>query len=404
MIFDSVFNKKSKVTLLLDIGNGSISSALAIYKGKDAPYIIYSSILPISLNLLSDISSISSHVEKYLDLAITDTLKNAFEDSYFKKNKLPKIVNSALVSFSSPWFSMKSKEININKDKEFLITESFLKDVLDKEAGKFLEETSSSDDILHKGENFYVEKAVTSTKINGYYLINSLGKKTKSLDMYLYMSLVLNDMVNIVRKSISNHTRLSNSEIYLHTFPFISFSISNFMFPTTSNYLLMDITSEITDFTLVKDKTIISSASFPIGRNFVIRQISKVFDVSFEIAESFLHMFTNKKTDSNMTERIVDILSDVEKEWSIYLEDALLRLSPTMFLPTTIYITAEKDVVPLYVDFLNLSKSDNTSNFRKNIQTIHLSKDLLNKLCKFKPNIKQSEFIGMLALFNKFMY
>lgn len=404
MIFDSVFNKKSKVTLLLDIGNGSVSSALAIYKGKDIPYIIYSNTLPIYLDLESDIKSISANVEKNLDASILKTLTSAFNDPYFKKNKISKTVDNALVSFSSPWFAMKSKEVDINKDKEFVITESFLKNVLDKETEKFLEETSSSDDVLHKGNNFYVEKAITSTKINGYYLINSLGKKTKSLNMYLYMSLVLNDMVNMVRKTIGTHTHLSDSEIYLHTFPFISFSVSNIMFPAKSSYLLMDITSEITDFTLVKDKTIISTASFPIGRNFIIRQISKVFDVSFEIAESFLHMFINKKTDSNVTERIVDILSDIEKEWSIYLEDALLRLSPSMLLPTTIYMTAEEDVIPLYVDFFSLSKSDNTSNFRKNIQTIHLSKDLVNKLCKFKPNIKQNEFIGILALFNKFIY
>jgi hypothetical protein len=115
-------------------------------------------------------------------------------------------------------------------------------------------------------------------------------------------------------------------------------------------------------------------------------------------------MFINKKADSNMTERIIDILSDIEKEWSIFLEDTLLKLSPTMSLPTTIYITAEKDIVPLYLDFFKLSKSDNTSNFRKNLQTIHLSKDLINKLCKFKGNIKQDEFIGIISLFNKLMY
>jgi len=402
MFLKNLFSKKDEISLLIDIGNGTISVASAIYKGNSSPYILTNTIFPISISLDSDLGTIVSSFEKMLNRVIVESIKKTFTSQYFNKKKHNKRVDNVLVSFSSPWFLSKTKEINITKDKEFIVTSNFLKSVLEKEAEVFVSEVSSSDEFFHKGQNSYIEKAVTRTKVNGYFVENSIGKKTKNLELSIYMSLVLEEMVSSVNKIIKTHIHLEEKDIYIHTFPFVSFNVLGFLYPKTVNYILMDITSEMTCFALVNNGTIVSTSSFPIGRNFIIKQISKVFGVSFEIAESFMHMFNKKKTDTNMTERMVDIFSDIEKEWAIYLEDSLIKLSPEMLLPTDLYITSEEDVAPIYMDFFNLSKNDSTSDFRKNLNKIGLSRDLLNRLVSFKSDAKHSEFIAILSLYHKY--
>ena len=66
--------------------------------------------------------------------------------------------------------------------------------------------------------------------------------------------------------------------------------------------------------------------------------------------------------------KIEEIFADVEKEWSIYLENGLSDLSPQFILPGNVYLTCDSDVENIYTNFLKLSKTDETAMFRKNIE------------------------------------
>ena len=99
-----------------------------------------------------------------------------------------------------------------------------------------------------------------------------------------------------------------------------------------------------------------------------------------------------------------EILLNIEKEWAVYFENAILELSPEMSMPSRVYITADSDIVSLYIDFLKLAKTDATSLFRKNMDLVQINQEILKPYYKNESVTQVDEFVALLAIFyNKIM-
>ena len=308
-----------------------------------------------------------------------------------------KKIEKVLVTFSSPWFALKTKHINLVQQNYFLITKDFLDDIIEKEK-KVFEKLLSGEDSPNKSFEI-VEKSIVHTKINGYEMSNSLGRKTKNFDAYLCLSVVGKSTIDIVHNAILKNSHIPADMVSIHTFPVVSFIVVRDIFSANSDFIIMDITGEVTDLTLVEDNVVIKSISMPSGRNFIIRQIAKKLDLSAEIAESNLHLYAEGKLDEKTKIQIQTILLDVEKEWSIYLESAIQEFSSQKNIPSTVYLTVDSDVAPIYKDFLSLVKTDSTAEFRKNMNLIHINKETLSHFYETQMEVEVNEFMAILAVF-----
>ncbi|MCX6701959.1 MAG: hypothetical protein NTX96_02060 [Candidatus Zambryskibacteria bacterium] len=291
------------------------------------------------------------------------------------------------------------------KDTPFVITRKFIDDIVSKEEELFKKDLLENYPEDVKNQFDVIEKSVIHTRINGYIVNDSIGRKTRVFDANIFMSAIVKDVRERIINIVLKHTHISPGKILMHTFPLVLFSTIRDNFTNDSDFILMDITSEITDVALVSDDVITKTNSFPFGRNSIIRQIAKVFNVSLEIAESTLHMYMSSKVDDTTRLLMQNLFNDMEKEWEIYFKDMLLALSPNIILPKDVYITADSDVAPIFVDFLKLPKKDITTNFRKNINITHVSKDLLSPFYTNDSKMQEDEFITILAIFyNKLLF
>ncbi|MFZ2620919.1 MAG: hypothetical protein WAX85_02640 [Minisyncoccia bacterium] len=394
-MFDFSKNKNEEISLLIDIGNGSIGGAFVLFKERSVPKILYNVRLPFAIVDSIDSSKLLSNMESLLE----ETLSNLFKKSLLHKDweEGSKKISSVLVSFSSPWFISKTKNIHIKEDKPFIISRKFLDNILEKEErsfkGELIEGKASMDQFN------IIEKSIVHTKINGYALDKSIGKKTDTFDLTVYMGVIPVTVYNKVNTKISEYIHIPPEKIIIHTFPLISFTVLRDIYPDSDDFMIMDVTGEVTELTLVKDNSITQTISFPSGRNFVIRQIAKTFNVPPEIAESTLHLFNSNKTDESTSEMMKEILTNIEKEWAIYFEDTLLKFISFTPLPKILYMTSEQDISKLFLDFLKLSKADSTSDYRKNIEPIYIDQEKLESLCQKNKTTMSDEFITILSVF-----
>lgn len=396
MSFLSFLSKKTdEVSLLLDIGNGSITGAVVLFRKNQKPEFLYSLEVPFIIPEKPNISKLVEEMSGLLQTLLDETMKQGWRHSYWR-NKTKKI-DGCLVSFSSPWFVSKTKHIELSNSTPFVITKDFIDDIVKKEEESFKKELISTEDNNDTFE--VIEKSVVHTKINGYTLENTLGKKTKSLDAFLYMSIVSSSIISKVKSMIFKNTHISNEKILIHTFPLVSFTVIRDVYSASSDFIIIDITAEVTDITLVQNDVIKKSVSIPSGRNFVIRQIMKSFGVASEIAESTLSLYVQGRLNSEDQEKIEAVFVDVEKEWSIYLENGLIELSPEMILPGNVYLTADEDVSDIYLKFLKLSKTDSTAMFRKGLNLTHVSMENTSSFYNADTTIRTNEFAVILAIF-----
>ncbi len=392
MSFFSFFrSNKEKVCLLLDIGNGSITGALVLFKPKEKPLFLCTSESRFNIPDVPNSSKLVDDVTVLLNSLIENLIKNGLKHKYWIGKKF-KVVES-LVVFSSPWFISKTKHLILSKETPFIISPRFIDGIVENEEKVFLAE------LGEEAEFEMVEKSVVHTRINGYNLDNSLGKKTKNLDAYLHIALVSRGVIDRINTVIQRNIHIPREKISIHTFPLISFTVIRDVFSAISDFLIMDITAEVTDLTLIQEDVIKGSVSIPSGKNFILRQIAKAFDVTFEIAESILHLFFENKLDEQGVLKMEDVIVNVEKEWSIYLENGLSELSLEMTLPSNVYLTSDIDVADIYKDFLKLSKTDSTAIFRKNLNMTYIDKEKMESFYLADESLNVNVFIAILAVF-----
>jgi hypothetical protein len=132
--------------------------------------------------------------------------------------------------------------------------------------------------------------------------------------------------------------------------------------------------------------------------------IIKNFDVSFEIAESMLHMFIEDKSDETVNEKIHELLNLIEPEWAIYLENGLQEISPSLNLPSNMFLMASADVAHIYSEFIKLPKTDSTSNFRKALNLNIIDENSVAKFYENESGMNVNEFVVFGALFYKKIY
>ncbi|TSC70752.1 MAG: Uncharacterized protein CEO12_128 [Parcubacteria group bacterium Gr01-1014_46] len=393
-MFSFLSSNKEEVAILIDIGNGTTTGALVVFEKDQKPRFIYIAKKFFATTEKLDAVKLEMEMNSLLEEMLSDLIKRGSEHKYWKSKD--KEISRILISFSSPWFLSKTKNIHLDSEKEFVITDGFLDSIVQKEEFILKNELKNED----SGEPFeIIEKSIVHSKINGYTLDSTLNKSTKSFDASLYMSVVSSVFINKIYNTLYKYTHIPQDRILINTFPLISFSVIRDLFTKESSFILLDVTGEVTDITLVKGDIITETVTIPSGRNFVIRQIAKTFNVSTEIAGSTLRLYLSKKLEDTMMSKMLDAIVSIEKEWSIYLENALTELSPEMNLPNSIYLTADTDVADLYIDFLNMPKNDTTNVFRKNVKINHIN---LEKTATFYQNdsgFLLDEFIVLIALF-----
>ena len=133
-------NKKEEVSLIIDIGNGSITSSLVLFTKGLKPEFLYVNSATFLIRDEPNVSKLVTDMKSVLEDLLNVLMKKGFTHRYWNTNS--KNISKALVSFSSPWFVSKTKHINLRQDTPFVITKSFLDDVLKKEGLIFKKELS----------------------------------------------------------------------------------------------------------------------------------------------------------------------------------------------------------------------------------------------------------------------
>ena len=390
------FLEKENVSLLINIGNGGINVSFVSFVKNQIPKFLYSINAPY-VGEKANTSKLSDSMSLLLDSLLKTAIKRGWSNAFWsnKNKKFSHIV----ISFSSPWLILKSKDIHLSQDIPFIITKKFINDITIKEAGLFKKELLKNNPEDTGGGFEIIEKSIIHTKINGYTINDVIGRKTKSLDVSLYISAISENIKKKISDIVLGHTHTDRENILMHSFPLVLFSTIRDNLEEDSDFVLMNISSEITDIILINNHVIKSVESFPFGKNTIVRRLAKFFKVSLEIAESQLTMYMSKKVDDSTFDSIQNLLEDLEKEWSIYLEDTLLTLSPEMVLPKKIYIVTNNEVSSIFIDFLKLPKTDTTSNFRKHLEIVHMDESILSKFYQNNFKTPVNESLVILATF-----
>lgn len=334
-------SKKEKLVAIFDIGSGSVGGALVqMPNDKDGlPTIVSSTRVEIVERKEIDFNLFL----KDMNLALGFAARNIYNS---KKGAPDEIV----CVLASPWYISETRLIKMTKDSPFTFTTKVVDELLAKEI--------SSLDSLYKSKYGdtdslpeVIEHPVVGVSLNGYHVNDPLGKKTRSIEMNMVISLSPKVCLDAIKETISknfHHTKVSFSSFMLASFISVRDRYMN-----NDSYLIMDIGGEVTDIGIVSKGILKDSLSFPYGRKTVFRKICRQMNIELRDTYELFSLYTKNTLSEKQKDKFLPVLKSIEEAWGSSFRECISTLPKALTLPNISFITIDPDVKDWFVDVMN---------------------------------------------------
>lgn len=367
----SKFKEEKELVLVFDIGSSSVGGALFEIQKSKIPKIILSIREPIIFENKID-------TNKFLFLTIK-SLETIASRICLKSVHKPSKIFCVL---SSPFYASATRIIKLEKNISFLFTPQLADDLIKKEINLFKEEyLKKFSDVDNKIR--LIELKNIKIMLNGYETSNPLDKKAKTLEMIIFISMSGEFILKEIEKTIFKHFHSKN--INFSSFIMASFSVARDIFAHQDNFILVDISGEMTDVSIIKKNILTNSISYPLGRNFFIRNIANSLNYTLSEAKSIFSLYKDEHASETALKRLEPIMSKLKKEWLDAFQKSLINISDDFSVPSNIFITVDSD---LFNFFSKIIKNEQFSQYNlteSEFKIIFLDSKALHNFVSFKP-------------------
>lgn len=336
--------KKEQLVALFGVGSGSVGGALIKFEQDQNhnwfPTIIAEERTYIPFQKEFDYSGFFKDIQ----LAIKITA----EKIYNRKKGVP---SSIFCTLTSPWYVSETRRINYQESSVFSVSQNIMDSVIVKELERIQKSYEEKYKVLGTTP-FIIENMVLQTTLNGYHIDNPMGMKASNMSINLFLSICPTLLIENIKEIISKifHTSI---EVKFHSFILMMLIIAREKFPEQDSYFLMDVNAEITDIGIVTDGVLVANISFPMGKSYVIRQISKLLNKSEQESRVLFNLYVNGTISSSDKIKLEPVLVSVRDEWTKLLKNSLDSLPQTIAISPNILLIADTDTISFFSTFLS---------------------------------------------------
>lgn len=326
--FQKKKHKEDETNIIFILESGLVSSAIVKNESNLPPHFLFSS--ENSLIFQQEVDP-----DKLTDIALAG-LKSSAEK--ISKEGLPVSVRkmssknpNICIFFGSPWYVSTLNNTTINKEKPFLIKEKMIEEAAEK--------AFSSDP-----STYVIEHNILGVKSNGYDIENPIGRHANVLEIKSFANSVSKKVIEKVEEIM--HSSFPNSKIRF-------FTIAQALFPVAKeliekkDFILFVPEYETSEVILIRNNTIEASVSIPFGKHTPLRAITEKLEKGRENAESILHLFLSNELEEGMKNKVAEIIKIAEEDFQESIQNALWKLSSTIFFPRDVVISDADNISKL---------------------------------------------------------
>lgn len=321
------------VSLICYIGNGIVKGSVVLNEKNKLPTILATRVRELPYQEFVDRKHLESRVMSEFTSLITDIKFKDLAGAKFR---------DACVILSSPWYVSKTKTVKIDHEKPFEITEKIINDAIASAALEYSEKPKEGVTIL--------EKNVSKYYLNGYPTNVPLKKTAQRVEMSVFLSFCETKTVDLIKQTMLSHLNIHDTQI--HSQSLAAFAAVQETWKDLANYVLTDISSQLTELMIVRQETLAEAASFPLGKQYVLKELGSIFNTSGDVSRSLLEMYHKGTIEPSLKSKVEEAISMVKKEWLKPFTNALSEMSAGSSLPSRFILFAPKDAEWLFADFI----------------------------------------------------
>lgn len=248
----------------------------------------------------------------------------------------------ATVILSSPWYISETAVIKMKEQKPFLVTPQLIDGAKENIVKAYRDS--------HKIDIIVLEQKMIKILLNGYPVTDPSKKKVTSLDLNIFTSFARKSSIEGIQSVIDQYFHVK--EIHINSQSLAAFTVIGNLWQDMNQYIITDITSQLTELVSVRKGILSEAASIPKGKQYLAKTISENLGVSSEVSESLLKMRNTGHIEEALKAKVDTALGLAKKEWLTDFSDALRVMSASSSLPSTFVLFAPKDVTTIFAEFI----------------------------------------------------
>ena len=382
------FLKRTKTTqpvVIFDIGSASIGGAVVFFD-KEVPHISYCTRIQLPFQEKADEKRLLPQVEEVLAQVADEVQKNGLQP----KDGQSIVPQEIVCIFSSLWSNTQATSASFEHKKSFVVTDRIMDNLL--------AQIHKSNKEEKKGTVKIIEEIIINSVLNGYPTHSPLGKKAQHINVTFLESTITEALYSKIHDVI-NKVFSPDIPLLLRSFTLASFSVTRDMFEDIRDFLLVDVTGEVTEISVVHDSTLEDTLSFPYGRNTIVRDIAKkTKSVPEDVLARIKIAFTNDKSVSGSS--IEDVIFEEEKQWADMFGRACGELSSeTKPLPQRVFLISDHNYEDWFRKMIERVDFSQFTATREAFQVEMLIGEKMERTCTFNNKVIPDSFIVVDSLF-----
>lgn len=372
--------------VIVDIGSGSLAASIVLSnRAQKLPEILYTyrEFMPIkSTNTPVAHARAMRHA---LFSAMSALEQKGMR--VLQKHSRSMRVKRILVSCTAPWSEVATQILHFAQDTPFVVTRRMIDEMI-------LHAYSTEGEyakILEDAGRHIVEKAIINTALNGYSVHDPYGKEASEIAVAYLRGLVSTPILTAleyVKKQIR-----ADIDVRVHTTALILYCALRDLYPNTIHALIVNISGEATELSLMQDNILYESVVAPYGMNSLIRDVAESCKTIPEEARGYLRAYKQNA----LTKAQERALAEGQKRFTSSLETALVELTARYVLPRTIFLILDQNMEPFFTDMIQKALNGKGGHTEKTI--ISFSPESAHALTVVASGIAVDPRLAMAARF-----
>jgi len=267
--------------------------------------------------------------------------------------------------------------IKMSYDRPTVISDDILRSLIFKDIKQF--ETKHLG-INGNSSNIIFEHKIMQIKLNGYETDSPIKKVASEIEISVFVSMAPKILINDIEKIISNN--FHSNKIHFHSFTFALFDMVRNLSLDRRGFVVINVEGEVTEMSIIRNGAVEDIASFPMGKNVIIRKIMNRFGVSHDQAISYLKLFFSNSGEKDITAKMSAIIEQARNFWSDLFYQALKNISYHRLLPDSFYLSSEPSCKEVFSNFIKKTDVSGLLVMNKSPNLDCLEPKVFASLCK----------------------
>lgn len=356
------------LVLILDLGSASVGATLGTLNFKATPGTCLTPLATKRQNFSASAKSTPEQFKHEVGLALAEVIQSV------AGNIKPAEIYCFL---SSLYYVGAPRLIKLDEQKPFAFTNNLIKKIVDEEVEQVKEEFSRRGWSPWSME--VLEREVLQLVGNGYHLPAAKGELVNSANINLFVAGADQTLLETVRQVVRQH--FTHLPLHFRSFTSASFVVMRDLLPATPSFVMVDISGEITDISIVNQGCLVGVGSFPMGYQALIKQLAESSRSNPVDIETKLTLLSKNNLPPTLASLVksTDLLLD---RWRQDLETACRSILGDLFLPEEIVLIGENELTSLFANVLKKTPLTNLTLGSNEPVIYEVGDKLLGQLCQ----------------------